>query len=364
MKVAQCILAAVAACCLLSSSLPSHAGGPVSTAFTYQGALKNAGNAFSGIADFEFALYDGSGGGATQIGSTLTVLGSTVTDGTLTASLDFGVLAFDGNERWLEIRVNAPGNAGAGPYTTLAPRQHLSAAPYALYALNAGGVNIVNFPTGGAWSLTSGLSVDSGTLHVDPTNNRVGIGTAAPASTLHVVGNTTLTGNVAISGVVNLASVPTLPPTTRTLNVNPVEFESVVGVLPPGRTHVSLSGTSTQNNPMQYFAPLSLPDGAVVTNITFLVSNTDFVKTMTCSLVRDDMTIGNSTNELTTTIGSGTSAPGVLTIQGVSISGLPLTIDNANHSYLLVVNFLMPALSSALRLHRVQVTYTITAPLP
>ncbi len=122
----------------LFSGSPVYAGvgSPVGSAFAYQGQLKNGGNAYNGTSDFEFRLFDGAGGGATQIGSTVTVIGASVDEGLFAASLDFGVIAFNGDERWLEIAVNAPGNGGSGPYTTLSPRQRLDAAPYALFALN------------------------------------------------------------------------------------------------------------------------------------------------------------------------------------------------------------------------------------
>ncbi|MGB3906287.1 MAG: hypothetical protein WBB22_15360, partial [Anaerolineae bacterium] len=56
-------------------------------------------------------------------------------DGLFTVQLDFGP-AFDGSKLWLQIGVR-PGDS-AGPYTTLTERQELTAAPYALYALDVG----------------------------------------------------------------------------------------------------------------------------------------------------------------------------------------------------------------------------------
>jgi hypothetical protein len=52
--------------------------------------------------------------------------------------------------------------------------------------ITAGNLADARMPSGGNWALTTNLNVDGGTLVVDPTNARVGIGEAAPSSPLHV----------------------------------------------------------------------------------------------------------------------------------------------------------------------------------
>ena len=105
---------------------------PLSTSFTYQGRLTDGGAAANGDYDFEFKLYeDPSGTG--QVGSTVAVGEKTVSNGLFTVQLDFGAV-FAGDARYLEIGVR-PGSS-SGAYTTLSPRQEITAAPYALYALN------------------------------------------------------------------------------------------------------------------------------------------------------------------------------------------------------------------------------------
>jgi len=102
---------------------------PVGTGFTYQGRLENNGVPAGGDQDFRFQLFDSATLGA-AIGPTLTLDNVFVTGGYFTAPLDFGAGAFGGGRRWLEIAVR-PG-ASAGAYTTLAPRQEITPAPYAL----------------------------------------------------------------------------------------------------------------------------------------------------------------------------------------------------------------------------------------
>ncbi len=100
----------------------------VGTAFTYQGRLKDSGVPAAGVYDFQFRLYDALSGGS-QIGGTSSVADVAVSDGLFTVTLDFGASAFDGQARWLEIDVKRDAD---GSYTTLSPRQALTAAPYAL----------------------------------------------------------------------------------------------------------------------------------------------------------------------------------------------------------------------------------------
>lgn len=94
---------------------------------TYQGELSDGGNSASGNYEFSFALYDDLVAGV-QAGSTVTQV-LTVADGLFTATPEFGDV-FDGTALYLEIGVRPEGSAD--PFTTLSPRQTLTAAPYAL----------------------------------------------------------------------------------------------------------------------------------------------------------------------------------------------------------------------------------------
>jgi hypothetical protein len=107
---------------------------PLGTAFTYQGQLKEIGRPLTNTCDFGFALYDAATGGA-QVGSTVNTNGVALVNGLFNVELDFGVAAFTEEARWLEIAVRSPSWDGIGeepPYTTLAPRQAITPAPFAL----------------------------------------------------------------------------------------------------------------------------------------------------------------------------------------------------------------------------------------
>ncbi|MFM9997038.1 MAG: hypothetical protein ACKVU4_14705 [Phycisphaerales bacterium] len=107
---------------------------PVGSALTYQGELRQSGNPVNGAADFRFRLYSADTGGS-QLGPEVPINNGALTSGRFTASLDFGAGAFGSDARWLEIDVRSP--AGAGAFVTLSPRQRLTAAPVAQFALGA-----------------------------------------------------------------------------------------------------------------------------------------------------------------------------------------------------------------------------------
>jgi hypothetical protein len=103
------------------------------TSFTYQGRLTDGGNAANGSYDLQFALFDSSSGG-TQIVSTLTRSSVAVSGGVFSVLLDFGVNAFPGADRFLEISARL---SGSGSFTLLSPRQQITSTPYAIRSANA-----------------------------------------------------------------------------------------------------------------------------------------------------------------------------------------------------------------------------------
>ncbi len=128
---------------------------PLGTGFTYQGELMSGGTPYSGTCDFQFGLYDAATMG-TLVGE-ITLTEVTVAKGIITTQLDFGSGKFNGENRWLGISVRCP--AGTGTYTELTPRQPLTAAPYALHAIDA-------------WSLTGNAGTVPGTNFLGTTDNQ------------------------------------------------------------------------------------------------------------------------------------------------------------------------------------------------
>ncbi len=116
---------------------------PLGTSFTYQGELRLSGNA-STTADLEFTLWDGPGvgtppAGGVQIGGVHAFSNVSTPNGRFTVVLNnagqFGAAPFGPDTRWLQVAVRSP--AGAGVFTTLGPRQRITGAPAAQFALEA-----------------------------------------------------------------------------------------------------------------------------------------------------------------------------------------------------------------------------------
>lgn len=110
------------------------------TAFTYQGRLESGGAPASGLHDLRFRLWLSESDPNSPFGPALCKDNVMVSDGLFTTELDFGPDVLLGFPLWLEVQVRAdatPGNCEGGAYTTLAPRQPLKPAPYAVWATTA-----------------------------------------------------------------------------------------------------------------------------------------------------------------------------------------------------------------------------------
>lgn len=120
---------------MVMTAATSLAQSPAGTAITYQGHLKEGGAPVNGTYDFLFSLLNDPVGGS-LIGQQVHAANVPVTEGlftvTLNANGEFGPDAFNGEGRWLQIGVKPAGS----PLNmeNLAPRQPITAAPYALHA--------------------------------------------------------------------------------------------------------------------------------------------------------------------------------------------------------------------------------------
>src|SRR5262245_21733192 len=109
------------------------AAGAQTTAFTFQGKLNDGGMPAAATYDIEFKLFDVAAGTG-QVGPTVAVASVTTIGGIFTVQLDFGPGVFTGADRWIEVSISP---AGQNNFTTLAPRQKLGSAPYAVQTLDS-----------------------------------------------------------------------------------------------------------------------------------------------------------------------------------------------------------------------------------
>lgn len=108
----------------------------LSTAFTYQGILNDKGKPATGDYDMLFTLFSVAEGGSPLGGtSPVTLTKVPVDQGLFKVHLDFGNI-YSNLQLYLEIGVR-PGGSGDA-FTVLTPRQTITPAPQARYAISAG----------------------------------------------------------------------------------------------------------------------------------------------------------------------------------------------------------------------------------
>ena len=200
------------------------------TAFTYQGRLNQDSFPVRGLYDFRFELYDTLPGG-TAVAGPITNAAVVVSDGLFTTALDFGQMAFDGNPRFLEIAVRTN---GGGAFVAMAPRQNLTAAPYALVSGDATSLNLARLavpntavPATGVPTVTSGFVTGAtvtrgGSGYLSPPPVSVSDSTGSGASiTANVAGGSvvSLTVNNAGSGYSPAATLSIAPPSPNNFQV-------------------------------------------------------------------------------------------------------------------------------------------------
>ncbi len=124
-------------------------GEAIAAPFTYQGRLVDGTALANGNYELTFRLFDSLTVG-NRIGPELVLTPVGVTNGLFTVALDFGNAAFDGADRWLELAARPSGTGVT--LSVFAPRQAITAVPYALHALtgsaDAGALTLGTLPDG------------------------------------------------------------------------------------------------------------------------------------------------------------------------------------------------------------------------
>ncbi|HEY5909139.1 MAG TPA: hypothetical protein VJA21_00895 [Verrucomicrobiae bacterium] len=238
-------------------------GDPLGAAFAYQGQLNIAGAPAQGSYDLKFTLYaDASGGSA--VGGPVTNTAVSIANGLFSVVLDFGSSPFTGSARWLEIGVRTN---SIGAFVTLAPRQALLPAPYAVYGSSAGSANTLSgvLPTSSlvgtysqplTFSSTANSFVGSGAGLTALNANALSSGTVPDARLSGNValraGGNTFTGNQTVSGAGRIGIGTPAPQTPLDIDVSSgdasLRLQSSGGASPVVLHHLGSSGTFTITN--------------------------------------------------------------------------------------------------------------------
>src|ERR1017187_1716513 len=105
------------------------------TQITYQGMIINQLSRGSNTDDFVFTLFDTNSGGSRIAGPITNTAVAVNSNGLFTTTMNFGTNYDYSQPAWLEISVRTN---GGGAFTTLTPRQRMTATPRSIYSQTAG----------------------------------------------------------------------------------------------------------------------------------------------------------------------------------------------------------------------------------
>lgn len=215
-----------------------------STAFTYQGRLTTGTNAANGSFDLRFVMWDSVTAGSAVAGPA-TNAATAVSNGIFSVVLDFGSVPFNGANRWLEIGVRTNGAAVA--FTILAPRQRLTATPYALQAAAVADASVT------AAKLSSGVGASGQVLKMNGTALSWASDANSGGTVTSVTAGTGLTGGpITTSGSLSLDT--TLVPRLAVANTFTASN--------------TFSGVSTLLNAANRYSGTFSGNGAGISNVT------------------------------------------------------------------------------------------------
>ena len=204
---------------------------------------------------------------------------------------------------------------------------------------------------GGLQFLTGG-AFNSPRMAIDVDGN-VGIGTPFPTSKLHVNGDSELDGNVVVGGSI------TIPTTTRTLTTGSSGFALIDKTAYSAGIVIKAFGSLNRGLAI---APLYLPDGAVITQLSLDCHDEVTDHDIELAITRGGFGFFDGGGVLASVESRGSSGRQVKTTAAIADP----TVDNDNFVYSLRVEFprFSPSDSVTFGFRAARVKYEIRSPLP
>lgn len=289
-----------------------------STAFTYQGVLKDGPGPLVGPAQVVFQLFDAETGGSELASPFVARVTPDASTGAFTTMLDFGAAlgsATPAQPRWLQATVNG---------TVLTPRQLITAAPKAMVAARALGLSA---PAPGP--------VDALTVFSD--------------------GRLSAAGAVLAPSFVS-SEFRTSAPEFGYASVSAAAFAPASSGTGYTRTGQAIFGSSGFTTTL--FAPVSLPHNVFLNQVEFTIFDNQPGTPLSLELHRVNLVTG--TDE-TISIPAGPYAdtgPTVRTFTVIPQDALAATIDNSLYTYYLRSSWVTPAIATNHQLLGARLTYS------
>jgi hypothetical protein len=371
----------------------------VGTGFTYQGRLNKDGAGINDTCDFKFSSY----ADATldfQNGATQTLPDVQVSDGYFTVVLngnnEFGSEAFAGSDSFLEIEVKCSGDASYVPLTSgTNPRQELTAAPYAqglrpgaqVYGysqgvgMGSGLLSLWNYQTGGGSTALYAISGEDdnywGYMAAETAifgGSKAGYGVVGQSTTkagvygssrsnygvwgisedgAGVLGQSTNGYAVYSAGPAYVGGDLSWQAKTSYISVSAAAFRPSSSE----NTFVNIGNYLAPSDPLSsiFIAPVQLPQGAVITSVTYYWQDLDSTVDANTYVVLERSDLDGTATPLMVVYSSGGSGNGS-TKEPCTIN---CVVDNSQSAYFLEVNFTSTALHA---LYGVTIEYTISEP--
>ncbi len=220
----------------------------------------------------------------------------------------------------------------------------------------AGGTGfLTNGTTAGNTPYWNGTQWVLNSSNIYNNGGNVGIGTTPTAQKLEVGGNVAIPA--ANSYMYATAKTKYLQLPAAAFNLQNVSLVSTAGItltgVSSGQARWVQGGTTGTD--AYLFAPINLPDGAIVTGVDVYGYDVDATQQFSASLYSISNAGATAQSIATTTASGGTFNGGAITLTATAVNH---TIDNSTNAYYLRIN--TKENTQFLRLYSAKVTYTVT----